>query len=118
MPDLPVRFPSWATRILRNNNRCVILWLLGARTRLVGPGTIAPCTRLIGIGIWFDCELHGRFDLGPEPSLGDHRRHDGAADHHRHQDRILLLVDVMVMFSPNRALIVPNVRPVDISSVV
>ena len=44
---------------------------------------------------WTGFQRYGRFDIGPEPGLGDHRRHDGAADHHGHQDRVLVLGDVV-----------------------
>src|SRR5262249_58335811 len=61
--------------------------------------------------------LRCRSDFRQEPFLRDHRRHHGAADHRGEEDRILFLVDD-VMVSPYNAEMEPKVRPVDINSVV
>ena len=43
-------------------------------------------------------QRYGRFDARFEKRLSDGGGHDGAANHHRHQDRILVLIDVAMKF--------------------
>jgi len=66
--------------------------------------------------LFFKC---GRFMLfwqkvaGQKGISRDQRRHHGACDHHRDQERVLPLGDDVVR-NPYKAEIVPNVSPVDI----
>src|SRR3954469_18548266 len=82
-----------STQIMCSWALCECARLKAAPSALEAPSEPSLAIRIfLNMGVL----LGDRLECRLEPALGDDCRHDGAGDHGRHQDGILLLVDDVV----------------------
>src|ERR1700687_3428164 len=88
-----------STQIMWSATPCRTATPMAADTARAAPSEPSLATRIfsnIGGLLGFALVVRERLRRWHEPLLSDERRHHGAADHGRDEDRILLLIDDLV----------------------